>query len=665
MSGDLIFRFSLGPVQGFIAQARRTRDLWAGSFLLSWLTAKAMVNVRDQMRLHDPDLKHYRILFPVVGDDPMIMALEKRGSEKPALATVPNQFKARVTEDFDAKAVGCAVKTAWQGLADEVYRQFVKRYANTKTERIWKEQIDGFWEITWVLGAETEKDDAGRWLAMRKNWRNHRQPDQGGEHCTLMGDWQEISGFDRTRNLKENQEFWETMRKGNELDLREGERLCAIALVKRFFPRLSPGALDRTIGWVPDGGSKEGIELQAWPSTGHIAATSWLNEAAKHKEVVDAAKAFASEVRKLSPRHFGEQHPRIAAVRTIVPAFGPTPNFAQLDSNFLRADDLGNERAFKLYDKNNPLIGEDDKKQRRSLLSLHRKLVKAMEDASNKRLGEPYPYYALLLMDGDNVGKLLDGVQDGKVSEALAAFTDQVKEAFNGKCDGLAIYAGGDDVVALTTVEDAIPAARHLAQTYRKAFDDKGINIGGKTPDISAAIVFADHHEPFRDVVALGHRLLKEEAKEANKKASLVVAVQKPSGPAATWVGKWRLDDGGEPPEIVAELGKARPFSGRFPYKIKARYVDPAGDRFGDIEFRPADIQRIFERELAKSREDDTTHRGTAAGKVDDRLPGKLATICRPPGSGTQVSQPTDFIQGLDVDGLLLVRFLDQYGIWP
>ncbi|MBA5248658.1 MAG: hypothetical protein FE834_03865, partial [Gammaproteobacteria bacterium] len=26
--------FSLGPVQGFIGQARRTRDLWAGSFLL-------------------------------------------------------------------------------------------------------------------------------------------------------------------------------------------------------------------------------------------------------------------------------------------------------------------------------------------------------------------------------------------------------------------------------------------------------------------------------------------------------------------------------------------------------------------------------------------------------------------------------------------------------
>lgn len=37
-----ILHFTLGPVQGFIADARRTRDLWAGSFLLSWLTGQAM-----------------------------------------------------------------------------------------------------------------------------------------------------------------------------------------------------------------------------------------------------------------------------------------------------------------------------------------------------------------------------------------------------------------------------------------------------------------------------------------------------------------------------------------------------------------------------------------------------------------------------------------------
>jgi CRISPR-associated protein Cmr2 len=36
------FHFTLGPVQSFVAQARRTRDFWAGSFLLSWLSTVAI-----------------------------------------------------------------------------------------------------------------------------------------------------------------------------------------------------------------------------------------------------------------------------------------------------------------------------------------------------------------------------------------------------------------------------------------------------------------------------------------------------------------------------------------------------------------------------------------------------------------------------------------------
>ena len=42
------FHFSIGPVQGFLAQARRTRDFWAGSFLLSWLSGVAMLAVQKQ-----------------------------------------------------------------------------------------------------------------------------------------------------------------------------------------------------------------------------------------------------------------------------------------------------------------------------------------------------------------------------------------------------------------------------------------------------------------------------------------------------------------------------------------------------------------------------------------------------------------------------------------
>ena len=70
-----IFHFTLGPVQGFVAQARRTRDLWAGSFLLSWLAGRAMESV---LRQNDLNV----IAFPDVGTlsepkDPLLAAILK------------------------------------------------------------------------------------------------------------------------------------------------------------------------------------------------------------------------------------------------------------------------------------------------------------------------------------------------------------------------------------------------------------------------------------------------------------------------------------------------------------------------------------------------------------------------------------------------------------
>ena len=60
MSEQKHFQFTLGPVQGFVAQARRTRDFWAGSFILSWLSGVAMRAVQAQ---------DGTIIFPVPGQD--------------------------------------------------------------------------------------------------------------------------------------------------------------------------------------------------------------------------------------------------------------------------------------------------------------------------------------------------------------------------------------------------------------------------------------------------------------------------------------------------------------------------------------------------------------------------------------------------------------------
>ena len=62
--------FQLGPVQDFIAQARSTRDLWSGSYLLSWLIAHAMKAVTDQV---GPDA----VIFPSLRGNGIFDALHR------------------------------------------------------------------------------------------------------------------------------------------------------------------------------------------------------------------------------------------------------------------------------------------------------------------------------------------------------------------------------------------------------------------------------------------------------------------------------------------------------------------------------------------------------------------------------------------------------------
>ena len=87
-----LLSFFLGPVQPFIASARSVRDLWSGSFLLSWLTRSAMSPVLEN---------------PGLGDDAFLMPFQpslvwdrclKAGGELPA-AGLPNRFLATIPAD--------------------------------------------------------------------------------------------------------------------------------------------------------------------------------------------------------------------------------------------------------------------------------------------------------------------------------------------------------------------------------------------------------------------------------------------------------------------------------------------------------------------------------------------------------------------------------------
>ncbi len=585
-----LFNFTLGPVQSFVSQARRTRDLWAGSFLLSWLTAQAMVEVRRQ---------NGAIVFPVVADegrptDPLIAVIEGSPLEKnpqPQIGSLPNRFKAEVPDGFDAKRVEMAVSDAWRRLAEAVWKRFVEPEAEARgrnTRAIWDRQVAGFWEISWVQGEVPDNRSDALWLEARKNWRNRWPEPEGGDHCALMGEWQELSGYNRARERTQQDDFWKALRDGTgPLELHDNERLCAIALIKRLFPRLEQKALRQMIGWVP-GGKPETIGN--WPSTAYMAVIPWLREFVDDATRTEALRRYEDEVVETAGQAVRGE--RSTHIKSLV----PLGNLAWLDGNFFLPNALKNAA-------DTPLGNDDDDDAREPLL-------KSLRDLQE---GHPsQPYYALLLLDGDSLGKHLSAKKEdpGKISVNLARFSQGVADSV-AQHDGVTLYAGGDDVLALLPMDCALDAAVALRKAYGEAFGDS-------TFTASVAIVFAHYHLPLREVLAEARRQLDDIAKDANGRDSLALAWFKASGKAARWVATWSDAEGGQPVGDLQSLVTAvqeGAFGSGFFYKLKTRYhmLDSHEDYRSDGKHAETsmlsmtNVKLMLQAEYLKSRERKTT----------------------------------------------------------
>ncbi len=165
-----LLTMSLGPVQSFIASARSTSDLWAGSHLLSRLAWEAMKPVCEQL---GPDA----ILFPRLRGIPQVDLWLRDEMELPSQlfqecewqkgatdanplfsAALPNRFVALVPAS-QAKAIAETVTQSvrqWlQSKGQEVVNQLLKaaeldadnpQYCHQQM----REQLEGFPEVHWA-----------------------------------------------------------------------------------------------------------------------------------------------------------------------------------------------------------------------------------------------------------------------------------------------------------------------------------------------------------------------------------------------------------------------------------------------------------------------------------------------------------------------------------
>src|SRR5256885_7639940 len=101
--------FSLGPVQTFIAQARKTRDLWIGSLLLSKLMETAMDGIKGDF------------IFPAT----------RKVEDTP---DIPNKYIALFDDLSKAQAAAAQSKRQiaehWQRICDAVWKTLIADYGD-------------------------------------------------------------------------------------------------------------------------------------------------------------------------------------------------------------------------------------------------------------------------------------------------------------------------------------------------------------------------------------------------------------------------------------------------------------------------------------------------------------------------------------------------------
>ncbi|HRE87051.1 MAG: type III-B CRISPR-associated protein Cas10/Cmr2 [Candidatus Accumulibacter phosphatis] len=558
-----LLSMSFGPVQGFIAQARSTSDLWAGSHLLSslvWEGLKVICAALGPDAIAFPSLRGVaavdRWLLEVADADgrgeqwrqrfTTIDAewLQRTTDANPLFAaTLPNKFMAivpaRQAEQL-ARQVVEAVRDAARAWAAEAAQHVLD---DRDQGQHWQEQLDsqlaGFPEAQWAIaewptgsdrdrlpdadrlrqalagygtdslfgeevwkvlnrevridGAEFFKPNAGivypavhelaeRSLAAAKSLRPFAPLPQHGHRCTLCGEreWLTETAAQLHVPAGERRETpWLRKAQAGRFGIRKGEHLCGVCTLKRLWPTLFVEGLG---------------EL--------------LDERPARFVISTHTMALATSLDRLVENYKPESLAGLSAL---------SRKFALLDYPPVALPNALHRRLSSLRPA--------------TVVDIVKRLPSALDEARNEDAEErlaagiaellgarPETYYALIQMDGDHMGAWLAGndpdyqcrfpatwhpqvrasldrfrgdpavaayldssrpaspARHAAISAALNDFSTHVaRHIVENVCKGKLLYAGGDDVLAMLSVDDLMPAMLLLRAAWSGSGDLRGL----------------------------------------------------------------------------------------------------------------------------------------------------------------------------------------------
>ena len=466
--------FSIGPVQTFIASARRSRDLWSGSWLLSEL-AKACAK-----SLNDLGDTKAQLIFPHVDKS------NQADLEENSDFSVGNKVQVVLTVDSVDE-----LKDIIDNAKESVKKRFIKEASNALSrlpkdkhylrETIWNSQLDDYLEIqtAWArFGDDNSYHDAaqnaGRVLASRKATRDF-SPTCAISEKNFITSLVQLDNARKTTDKNHNvikQPYQDLfMLPKSSLDGMRETVLKESGLQKNSLQRklsLSKSEQLDTVGVIKRLGFEEKAE-QFTPFT-RITAHAWIKEIAQKEP--DALNRLKGTYRELC---------RLGVASGVTGNNKVYQDFAY-DAQLLYPSRL--EVTLKEYQNS------DDKEAKEIVDNL--KVLKKTLAPLFQRYGEPYRYGVLLLADGDRMGELLDKaktqVQHQEITQALSNFAGQVTYTMR-QSSGHCIYAGGDDVLGFVPLDKAYKCADDLQKLFANSLSGVANKLGAEnSPTLSVGL---------------------------------------------------------------------------------------------------------------------------------------------------------------------------------
>lgn len=453
-----LFLFSIGPVQGFIAQARKTRDLAAGSAILTEIMRAACQAFESQGG---------KVIFPADWQTAQSLTHRMLGS---------------VTGNGHLRDIGAAVAK----VANETWGEIAgKSLGNLNKPIGFDEQIAQHLETYWVFTPCTDNYSQDykrleRSLGAVKNARPVQQYAYQGQ----LGETGRKCSLDGVRNVK----FYRKSEKD-----------------KEPFPR----KLFQQQGEVTLLDKKSGLGLL--PNGEGLSAVSFVKREygmKKLAQIVSTADIAAMEFEnQIQDSHLADKYKIFKAC--FVNSWDGQLLFAEnYTDSYWAEQDIEDTCRF-----GSPAVALDH------LQELYR-------EAKNLKppIKKPHSYYALLLFDGDSMGKWISGEHladpsqieafHGELSQKLATFAKWAYEHV-GSPKGQAIYAGGDDFLGFVNLEHLIPVLQELREEFAKRVNAKLSTEfqfkPGKELTFTAGVVIAHYKNPLHAVL--------EKARAAEKAA--------------------------------------------------------------------------------------------------------------------------------------------------